>query len=143
MTEPLVNHSVKAFKKVKGAPASSSAYSPNYNDWGAEQKAPNPTAVKKKLFKTKDDILSPMKQIGINPQYMIQLPCCEVNDMPNKRINQGKGRPFNKSQVVAKPITGLNPIAFTKKERVGKLGMDLKQDPFTFSSWNTSSCGCS
>ena len=141
MTEPLVNRSVKAFKNIKGSPASASAFSPHYFDWGAQQKAPNDTAVKKGLFKTKDDITSPLKQIGMNPQYMIQLPCCEVNDMPNKRIHQGKGRPFNKSQVKAKPISGLSPIAFVKKDRVGVAnGMDISQRPFTFSSWNSSLC---
>ena len=81
-----------------------------------------------------------MKQIGMNPQYMIQLPCCEVNDMPNKRIHQGMGRPFDKSQVKAKPITGLSPIAFVKKDRVNKLGIDISQRAFTFSSWNSSLC---
>ena len=141
MTEPIVNHSVKAFSKIKGSPASASAFSPHYNDWGALQKRPNDTAVVKGLFKTKDDITSPMKQIGMNPQYMIQLPCCEVNDMPNKRIHRGKGRPFNKSQVKATPISGLSPIAFVKKDRVGVVNrMDISQRPFTFSSWNSSLC---
>lgn len=141
MTEPLVNHSVKAFKNLTGKPASSSVFSPHYCDWGAKQKAPNPTAVKKNLFKTRDDITSPMKQMGINPQYMIQLPCCEVNDMPNKRIHQGKGRAFDKSQVKAKPISGLTPIAFVKKDRVGVAnGIDISQRAFTFSSWDSSLC---
>ena len=140
MTEPLVNTSIKSFKGLKGLPASASRYTPRYSDWGAQQKRPNDTAVKKDLFKTKDNILSPLNQMGINPQYMISLPCCEVNEMPNKRINAGKGRPFNKSQVVAKPITGLSPIAFIKKDRVGKFGMEIAQQPFTFSSWQSSGC---
>ena len=141
MTEPLVNHSIKPYGKIKGEPASASAFSPHYCDWGARQKAPNPTAVKKGLFKTTDNIISPMKQMGINPQYMIQLPCCEVNDMPNKRIVKGKGRPFNKSQVVAKLIKGTSPIAFVKEDRVGVAnGIDISQRAFTFSSWNSSLC---
>jgi hypothetical protein len=140
MTEPLVNKSIRGFKGIKGSPASASAFSPHYNDWGALQKRPNDTAVIKGLFKTKDNITTPLKQIGMNPQYMIQLPCCEVNDMPNKRIHRGKGRPFNKSQVVAKPISGLSPIAFVKKDRVNKFGMDIAQRPFTFSSWSSSLC---
>ena len=138
MTEPVVNHSIKAFKNLKGKPAS--PIPPNYSDWGSVQTRPNDTAVKKGLFKTKDDINSPLKQIGMNPSYMISLPCCEVNDMPNKRITQGKGRPFNKSQVKAKAYTGMSPIAFVKKDRVGTNGMDIAQNPFTFSSWSSSSC---
>jgi hypothetical protein len=140
MTEPLVNTSIKSFKGLKGNPASASRYTPHFENWGSRQTAPNPTALKKDLFKTKDNILSPLNQMGINPQYMISLPCCEVNEMPNKRINMGKGRPFNKSQVVAKPITGLSPIAFVKKDRVGKFGMEISQQPFTFSSWQSSGC---
>jgi len=141
MTEPLVNRSVKAFSKIKGSPASASAFSPHYCDWGALQKRPNDTAIMKGLFKTKDDITTPLKQIGMNPQYMIQLPYCEVNDMPNKRIHQGKGKPFNKSQVKATPISGLSPIAFVKKDRVGVVNtMDISQRAFTFSSWNSSLC---
>ena len=140
MTEPLVNTSIKSFKGLKGFPASASRYTPRYSDWGAQQKRPNDTAVKKDLFKTKDNILSPLNQMGINPQYMISLPCCEVNDMPNKRIKRGKGTPFNKSLVKAIPFTGLTPIAFVKKDRVGKFGMEVSQQPFTFSSWQSSGC---
>tara|TARA_R100000935_G_C2832083_1_gene165707 strand:- start:463 stop:885 length:423 start_codon:yes stop_codon:yes gene_type:complete len=140
MTEPLVNTSIKSFKSLKGKPACASRYTPHFENWGSRQTAPNPTAQKKMLFKTIDDITSPQKQIGINPQYQISLPCCEVNEMPNKRINAGKGRGFNKSNVVAKPITGLDPIAFIKKDRVGKFGMEISQQPFTFSSWQSSGC---
>ena len=138
MTEPLVNTSIKSFKGLKGLPASASRYTPHFENWGSRQAAPNPTAQKKDLFKTLDNILSPLNQMGINPQYMISLPCSEVNDMPNKRINRGKGRAFNKSNVVAKPITGLSPIAFSKNDRVGKFGMEISQQPFTFSSWQSS-----
>ena len=140
MTEPLVNTSIKSFKGLKGNPASAGRYTPHFENWGSKQTVPNPTALKKNLFKTIDDITTPMKQIGINPQYQISLPCCEVNEMPNKRINAGKGRAFNKSNVVAKPITGLSPIAFIKKDRVGLFGMELSQKPFTFSSWQSSGC---
>ena len=140
MTEPLVNHSIKGMKQIKGRPASAAGRSVNYFDWGAEQKAPNPTAVKKGLFKVKDDIISPLKQMGINPQYMISLPCCEVNDMPNKRINRGQGPLFNGQLAKAKPYTGMSRIAFVKSQRVGQNGMDLKQKPFTFSSWSSSLC---
>ena len=140
MTEPLTNTSIKSFAKIKGAPASAARYTPKYFDWGAEQKAPNPTAVKRNLFKVKDDINSPLKQMGINPQYMITLPCCEVNDLPNKRIVRGEGRPFNRSNVKAKPFTGLSRLAIVPKDRDIGFGIDLKQKPFTFSSWSSSVC---
>ena len=142
MTEPPVNRSVKAFNKIKGNPASAAGRSVDYFDWGAHQKAPNASAVggRNALFKTKDDILSPLKQMGINPQYMISLPCCQVNDMPNKRIYIGDGTLFNGQLARAKPFTGLSKIAFEKSQRVGKFGIDLSQKPFTFSSFSSSMC---
>lgn len=133
MTEPIVNHSIKSFSALKGAPASSARYTPKYYD--REPPYPSASAMKKGLFDVKDDITSPLKQIGMNPQYMISLPCLEVNDLSNKRIHQGKGRSFNKQLLKATPVTGMDKIAFDKSMRVGEIGMDKLQRPFTFGSF--------
>ena len=140
MTEPLVNRNITGMKQIKGKPASVAGRTTNFIDWGAEQKAPNPTAVKRGLFKVKDDITSPLKQMGINPQYMISLPCCEVNDMPNKRIHRGSGSLVDGQLTKAKPYTGMSRIAFLKSQRVGQNGINITQKPFTFSSWSSSLC---
>lgn len=140
MTEPLVNHSIKGMKQIKGKPASVAGRTTNFFDWGAEQKAPNPSAVKRGLFKARNDIISPLKQMGINPQYMISLPCCEVNDMPNKRIHRGNGCLVDGQLAKAKTYTGMSRIAFVKSQRVGQNGMNITQKPFTFSSWSNSMC---
>jgi hypothetical protein len=134
MTEPLVNTSIKGFRQIKGAPASSARYTPKYTDWGAKQTAPN--ANNQKLFKVKDNIISPLKQMGIDPQYQIALPCREVNDLSNKRINRGRGVPFDRQLQKGKPFTGMSKIAFSPEMRIGTIGADLKQRPFYFSSFD-------
>ena len=133
MTEPIVNHSIKSFSALKGAPASSVRYAPRYYD--REPPKPSAQGVPRGLFKEPDDIISPLKQMGINPQYMISLPCMEVNDLSNKKIHQGKGRSFNKQLLKATPITGMDKIAFEKDMRVGEIGMDKLQRAFTFGSF--------
>jgi len=137
MTEPVINHSIKSFSKLQGRPASSSAYTPSIKgeDWGSRQARPKATAPNSKLFHAPTGYMSPLKQMGIDPQYQISLPCVEVNDLANKRIHQGKGRSFNHSSVVAKPITGLDKIAFSPEMRIGKIGANLSQDPFSFQSF--------
>ncbi len=138
MTEPPVNPNLKAFKDIKGKPATPQRF--HYVDWRSKQIAPVDGLKSENLFgNVKDDINSPLKQIGMNPSYMISLPCCEVNDLPNKNPKMGSQ---TKRTPNAKPFTGMSPIAFSKQDRVGKNGMDIKQRPFTFSSWNSSSCGC-
>ena len=133
MTEPLVNTSIKGLRAIKGAPASSVRYAPKYYD--REPPKPSADGVKMGLFKEPDNIISPLKQIGIDPQYMISLPCKEVNDLPSKRIHQGKGRSFNKQLLNPKPITGMDKIAFSPEMRIGEVGMDKLQRPFTFGSF--------
>ncbi len=137
MTEPLVNNSIKRRGAIKGLPASSVRYTPSIKnvDWGSRQARPSATAPKNKLFKTEDNILSPLKQMGINPQHLISLPCKEVNELSNKRINQGMGRSFDKQSLKATPITGMDKIAFSPEMRIGKIGANLTQKPFTFNSF--------
>jgi len=135
MTEPIVNHSIKSLRQIKGSPASSGRPRVKYTDWGASQIAPNPVAPSDKLFKAPTGYMSPMKQMGIDPQYQISLPCREVNDLPNKRIFQGKGRSYDRQLLKAKPFTGMDKIAFEPEMRIGTIGADLKQRPFTFSSF--------
>jgi len=132
MSKPIVNTSVKPFSKIKGRPGTSKP--PKYYDWAPPY--PNASAQKKGLFEADDDITTPLKQIGMNPQYTISLPCVEVNDLPNKRIHQGRGQLFNGQLLNAKPITGMDKIAFDKSMRVGDFGMDVSQKPFAFSSFN-------
>jgi len=131
MTEPIVNRSIKSFSKLKGAPASSARYTAKYYDSGV----PTPSADTKSLFKVKDDIISPLKQIGMDAQYNISLPCVEVNDLPNKRIHQGKGRSFNRQLAKTDPITGMDKIAFDPSMRIDAIGMDKLQRPFTFGTF--------
>lgn len=135
MTEPIVNHSIKGIRSIKGAPASADRMRVKYSDWGAKTIAPNPTEPRNKLFKAPTGYMSPLKQMGIDPQYQISLPCVEVNDLSNKRIVQGKGRSFNKQLLNPKPVTGLDKIAFDPEMRIGKIGADLQQRPFAFSSF--------
>jgi hypothetical protein len=137
MTEPVVNHSIKSFHKLSGSPASSSSYTPSIKgeDWGSKQKRPNATAPSSKLFKAPTGYMTPLKQMGINPQYQISLPCKEVNELSNKRIHQGKGRSFDKQAVKAIPITGMDTIAFSPEMRIGTIGANLTQKPFTFNSF--------
>ncbi len=134
MTEPIVNHSIKRRGAIKGLPASSSRITPLYYD--KEPPKPSADSLTKGLFKDKADILSPLKQMGINQQYMISLPCKEVNTMSNKRIHQGMGRSFNKQLLQPTPITGMDKIAFVKSQRVGVIGMDKLQRAFTFGSFD-------
>lgn len=133
MTEPIVNRSLKGLSQIKGSPASAARFTPKYYD--REPPFPNASAVPKGLFKTQDDITSPLKQIGMNPQYLISLPCVEVNDLPNKKIHQGKGRGFNTQLLNPTPYTGTDAIAFEPEMRVGKNGMDPLQKAFTFGSF--------
>ena len=137
MTEPLVNTSIRAFSKLQGSPASVSSYTPSIKgeDWGSRQARPKATMPNSKLFEAPTGIQSPLKQMGIDPQYNISLPCVEVNDLANKRINMGKGRSFNHSILNAKPITGMDKIAFSPEMRIGVIGANLSQKPFTFSSF--------
>jgi len=132
MTEPIVNTSIKSFKKIKGRPAS--AFSSNYYDWGVPKVKTD--AVKKGLFNAPTGITSALKQIGTDPSFMISLPCIEVNDLANKRINRGKGVSFNSQRLNAKTYTGMDAIAFDPQMRIGKNGFDPRQKPFTFSSFN-------
>ncbi len=134
---PIVNNSIKPFVKIKGSPASSSRVVSSTDDWGSKDIIP--TSIQTKLFKTPDDINSVLKQIGSDPSYNIQLPCLEVNEMPNKRINTGLGVPFDKSLVKPKPLDNFNTLTFNKAERTSAGGIDISQKPFTFSSWNSSS----
>jgi len=138
MTEPLMNHSLKPLSKIRGSPASSTSFTGASKgiDWGSKQAAPSATAPTNKLFKAPTGYMSPLKQMGINPQYQISLACREVNELANKRISQGKGRGFNTQSLKAKPITGLDTIAFSPEMRIGKIGANLSQKPFTFSSFN-------
>lgn len=134
---PPVNSSILPRSKIKGRPASSARNNPTYYDWACIY--PNAKAVgdkNLKIRKYKDDINSPMKQIGINHNpSMIMLPCRAVNDLPNKRIKGGEGIPFSYSTVAAQPMTGLSRLYFSKSERLGEFGGDLKQRPFAFSSF--------
>ncbi len=131
MTEPIVNTSIKSFKQIKGRPAVSRTS--NYYDWGVPKVKTD--AVKKGLFNAPTGITSALKQIGTDPSYMISLPCKEINDLPNKRINRGKGKSFNSQRLNAQPYTGMDNIAFDPKMRIGTFGFDPRQKPFTFSSF--------
>ena len=133
MTEPVVNTSIKAFSKLKGKPASSARFNPTRYEWG--NPTANASAYKKGLFKDKLVINSPMKDIGINPQHYISLPCKEVNDTPQRRIKRGTGVPYDRSTVNAKPHTGMDRLTFVPKQRIGEFGMDASQKPFTFPSF--------
>ena len=135
MTEPLINTSIKSFRALKGgAPASANRIKAD-RFYDSEPPAPNASAVKKGLFDAPTGITSALKQIGSDPSYQITLPCYEVDDMPNKRINAGRGRLFNGSLLKAKPITGMDNIAFSPEMRIGTFGMDARQSPFTFGSF--------
>ena len=138
MTEPLVNKSIRAFGKYDehGPACPSRAFVKNV-DWGASQTAPHgPSGLQSnKNNKYSDDIQSPIKQMGISPQYMISLPCVEVNELANKRIHQGRGALFNGQLTVAKPTTGMDAINFEPSQRIGRVGMDSSQRPFTFGSF--------
>ena len=133
MTEPVVNTSIKAFSKLKGRPASSARFNPTRYDWG--NPTPNGSAYRKGLFKDKVDTLSPLKQIGINPQHYISLPCKEVNDMANKRIKRGLGVRYDKQLVNATPKTGMDRLTFVASQRIGEYGMDVSQKPLAFPSF--------
>ena len=135
--EPLVNKSIKPFGGLKGSPASAARMNVKNCDWGAQEAVANgPSGFQNtKLTKYSDDIQSPLKQMGINPQYMISLPCVEVNELANKRINRGKGTLFNGQVAVAKPTTGMDEINFEPSQRIGRIGMDSTQRPFTFGSF--------
>ena len=138
MTEPLMNTSVKSFRELQGSrPASSAMFTPASKgiDWGSKQAAPSATAPTDKIFKAPTGYMSPLKQMGINPQYQISLPCREVNDLSNKRIHMGKGRSFDRQLLNAKPITGMDKIAFSPEMRIGTIGANLTQKPFTFNSF--------
>jgi hypothetical protein len=138
--EPFVNNSIKSFgqiSKEKVGPASAARMNVKNCDWGAQEAVANgPSGFQNtKLTKYPDDIQSPLKQMGINPQYMISLPCVEVNELANKRINRGKGTLFNGQLAVAKPTTGMDEINFEPSQRIGRIGMDATQRPFTFGSF--------
>jgi len=140
--EPLVNTSIKPFSKIKpekkyGGPASAARVCVPNTYWGAQNMVANgPSGFQNtKLTKYSDDIQSPLKQMGINPQFMISLPCVEVNELANKRINRGKGTLFNGQLTVAKPTTGMSEINFEPSQRIGRVGMDASQRPFTFGSF--------
>lgn len=137
MTEPLVNTSIRAFGQLKGTPASAARLAVKNIDWGAGEAAPDivGTIKQKKINQYEDDIQSPLKQMGIQPQYMISLPCVEVNEMANKRIFQGRGPLFNGQLVVADPTTGMDEINFVPVNRIGRNGMDASQRPFNFGSF--------
>lgn len=138
MTEPLMNTSVKSFRQLQGGrPASSSILTPSIKgvDWGSRQTAPGATAATDKIFKAPTGYIQPLKQMGINPQYMISLPCKEVNELSNKRIHMGKGRGFNSQLLKPTPITGMDKIAFSPEMRIGTIGANLTQKPFTFNSF--------
>ena len=138
MSQPLVNKSVLPFNKIKGNPSSSTSYTGASKgiDWGSAQAVGSAPAPTSKLFKAPTGITSPLKQIGMNPGYMMSLPCREVNELANKRIHQGKGRSFNHQLLKAKPITGLDTIAFSPEMRIGNIGANLTQKPFAFSSFS-------
>ena len=135
--EPLVNKSIKSFSALKGSPASAARVSVKNSYWGAQEAVANgPSGFQNtNLTKYADDIQSPLKQMGINAQYMISLPCVEVNELANKRIHQGKGTLFNGQLTVAKPTTGMDEINFEASQRIGRVGMDASQRPFTFGSF--------
>lgn len=137
MTEPVINTSIKPFSRLQGRPASSTSYtgSSRYEDWGSRQAVGGAPTPNNKLFKAPTGIISPLKQMGIDPQYQISLPCVEVNDLANKRISQGCGRSFNKQSLIAKPFTGMDKIAFSPSQRIGTIGANLTQQPFTFNSF--------
>ena len=134
---PIVNTSILSRKDIVGSPASSSRVLSAVDDWGSKDIIPG--KFNKKLFKTRDDINSQLKQIGTDPSYNIQLPCVEVNELSNKRINTGLDTPFDESLVQAKPLSSFSPLVFNKAERSSAGGIDPRQRPFTFSSWNSSS----
>jgi hypothetical protein len=131
---PLRNTSIKSFSEVsKNRPAVPRR--PNMFETGR----PTPR-VGGANFEVKDDIMSPLKQIGIytNPN-MMSLSCGEVNELSNKHIDYGLGTPFDRSLVGAEPYTGMSRMGFTA-DRVGGISqVDPKQKPFTFNSWNSSS----
>ena len=138
--EPLVNKSIKPFgaiSKQKVGPASAARVNTKYIDWGAQEATANgPSGFQSnKIRKYSDDIQSPLKQMGINPQYMISLPCVEVNELANKKIHPGRGTLFNGQLTVSKPTTGMDTINFEPSQRIGRIGMDASQRPFTFGSF--------
>jgi hypothetical protein len=136
--EPVVNTSIKSFKEIKGtAPASAARVGVKNIDWGAAQMTANgPSGLQSnKLNKYQDDIQSPLKQMGVQPGWMNSLPCKEVNEMANKRIDRGRGTLVNRQLTVAKPTTGMSEINFEPQDRIGRFGMDASQRPFTFGSF--------
>jgi len=135
-----VNNSIKSFGKIskdKVGPASAARRDVKNIDWGAgEATANGPSGSQSnKIRKYSDDIQSPLKQMGINPQYMISLPCVEVNELANKQIHRGRGTLFNGQIAVTKPTTGMDAINFEPSQRIGRIGMDESQRPFTFGSF--------
>jgi len=134
---PVVNNSIKSFSAIKGAPASAARAGVKNIDWGAAEATANgPSGLQSnKLNKYEDDIQSPLKQMGIQPGWMISLPCKGVNELANKRIHRGRGTLFDNQLTVAKPTTGMSEINFEPEQRIGPFGMDASQRPFTFGSF--------
>ena len=131
--------SLKSVQKDKIGPASPAHYTLTVPDWGSKN-AVQTAKRQGKPFKWKGlsqaGIPSPLDSIGMyhNPN-MIQLPCKAVNDLPNKRVNEGLDTLFTGTLVKAKPLTGLDKIAFVPEQRIGKNGADFLQRPLAFSSF--------
>lgn len=135
--------SLKDVQKDKLAPAGNARGAIPFKDWGEEQIVPNVKREGKpiKWKGTKqDDIPVMLHSIGIQPnQNLISLPCKEVMDIygdvkqrGNMGINQFSVQPVN-----AKPLTGLDKLAFVPEDRIGKYGADFLQRPFAFSSFGS------
>lgn len=131
--------SLKAIQKDKIAPASPANHTLTIPDWGSKNAVQTAKREGKPFgkFELKQKvIMSPLDQIGMyhNPN-MIQLPCKAVNDLPQKRVNGGERMLFTGQLLNAKPLTGLDKIAFVPAQRIGKNGADFLQRPLAFSSF--------
>jgi hypothetical protein len=131
--------SLKEVQKDKVAPASVARFALTTPDWGSKDAVQTAKRNGKPFGKfelKQSQITSQLDQIGMyhNPN-MIQLPCKSVNDLPQKVVRTGLDTLFTGQLLNAKPLSGLDKIAFVPEQRIGKFGADLLQRPFAFSSF--------
>jgi len=132
---PNKNNSIKSFKQVKKLQPASNQRVEHNEIVGGVPHVGNSWLGDKRVQSVKDDITTPLKQIGMLPQYMIQEACRDVGDLP--RAHMGRGLSFNKSKLGVAPVTGMDRSGFKYEDRVAsnRIGFDPSQKPFRLSTW--------
>jgi len=131
--------SLKEISRDKIGPASPALYTLTAPDWGSKDAVQTAKRVGKPFGKfelQQKDISSPFDSIGMYYQpNMIQLPCIPVLSLASKSRNIGLTTLFTGQLLNAKPLNGLDKLAFVPEQRIGKFGADLLQRPLAFSSF--------